>query len=307
MDLQMPEVDGLTATGMLRANPRFRDLPILAMTAHALVEERERCFKAGMNDHVTKPIDPDTLFAVLEKWAKPQQAQAPVRGKSPGEAGNAAELVIPMIDGVDVAGGLKRVAGNKKLFRSLLEQFVTKQANSAAAIAQTLEQRDLEGAERLAHTVKGVAGNLGIATVQRAAGGVEKAIRDRDGSVTPQLSALQSALATQIDAIRAALGDNTAGRATVQPFDKDQATAAIHRLRLLIEANDGDAADAVDEVAAVVAGEADAGLLDELRKSVSQFDFETARTKLSQIASSCHLSFESQHERQRPEKAHSAG
>ncbi|HTP34420.1 MAG TPA: response regulator, partial [Candidatus Acidoferrales bacterium] len=68
MDLQMPEMDGFTATRLLRADPRFKDLPIIAMTAHALVEERQRCLEAGMNDHVTKPIEPDALFAALKRW-----------------------------------------------------------------------------------------------------------------------------------------------------------------------------------------------------------------------------------------------
>ncbi len=70
MDLQMPEIDGFTATKLLRADPRFESLPIIAMTAHALVEERQRCLEAGMNDHVSRPIDPDALFATLARWTK---------------------------------------------------------------------------------------------------------------------------------------------------------------------------------------------------------------------------------------------
>jgi len=76
MDLQMPEMDGFTATRFLRAQPQFQGLPIIAMTAHALVEKRQRCLEAGMNDHVSKPIDPDALFATLLRWAKPRLAQA---------------------------------------------------------------------------------------------------------------------------------------------------------------------------------------------------------------------------------------
>ena len=76
MDLQMPEMDGFTATRLLRTQPRLQELPIIAMTAHALVEERQRCLEAGMNDHVSKPIDPDALFATLMRWAKPRQVQA---------------------------------------------------------------------------------------------------------------------------------------------------------------------------------------------------------------------------------------
>ena len=86
MDLQMPEMDGFTATRLLRAKPGLRALPIIAMTAHALVEERQRCLEAGMNDHVSKPIDPDALFATLMRWVKPRQGKLR-RRKQACEAG----------------------------------------------------------------------------------------------------------------------------------------------------------------------------------------------------------------------------
>ena len=96
MDLQMPEMDGYTATRLLRADTRFREIPIVAMTAHALVEERGRCLQAGMNDHVTKPIDPDALFATLARWTKPHAMTAPAGGK-PDAAG--VDMVLPEIPG----------------------------------------------------------------------------------------------------------------------------------------------------------------------------------------------------------------
>ena len=126
MDLQMPEMDGFTATRLLRAEPELQALPIIAMTAHALVEERQRCLEAGMNDHVSKPIDPDALFATLKRWAKPRQV-TPARAQA-RPAGSVDDVILPEIDGVDVANGLKRVAGNKRLYRDLLLQFAAKQA-----------------------------------------------------------------------------------------------------------------------------------------------------------------------------------
>ena len=139
MDLQMPEMDGLTATRLLRADPRFNDLPIVAMTAHALVEERERCLQAGMNDHVTKPIDPDALFAALARWTKPRGIARPVarRNREPSllrrQFRKSKELISP--------DGLRRVAGNRRLYRSLLEQFAAKQADADVKISEALESR----------------------------------------------------------------------------------------------------------------------------------------------------------------------
>ena len=94
MDLQMPEMDGFTATRLHPSQPRLQGLPIIAMTAHALVEERQRCLDAGMNDHVSKPIDPDALFATLTRWVKPRRVQhaaaeaRPARGRSCGSSRN---------------------------------------------------------------------------------------------------------------------------------------------------------------------------------------------------------------------------
>jgi len=135
MDALMPEIDGLTATRMLRPESRFNDLPIIAMTAHALVEERERCLQAGRIDHVTKPIDPDALFSTLARWNKPRQvASESTRTNVP--AGT--DPALHEIGGIDMNGGLARVAGNKRLYRRLLEQFVAKQADADTKIEQAL-------------------------------------------------------------------------------------------------------------------------------------------------------------------------
>ena len=107
MDLQMPEMDGYIATGLLRNDLRFQNLPIIAMTAHALVEERQRCLDAGMNDHVSKPISPDALFDTLLRWVKPKpkSASEPLTG-SPKQA---VEVFLPHIAGIEVEDGLARV------------------------------------------------------------------------------------------------------------------------------------------------------------------------------------------------------
>jgi signal transduction histidine kinase/DNA-binding response OmpR family regulator/HAMP domain-containing protein len=265
MDLQMPEMDGHTATKRLRADPRFQDLPIIAMTAHALVEERQRCLDAGMNDHVTKPIDPDALFAVLQRW-RPQSRGGALK-----------------IEGIDVEGGVKRVAGNTRLFRSLLEQFAAKQGEAGAAIAAALESGDRALAGRLAHTVKGVAGNLGIPAVQVAADQAERAIRDGAGADAGVLGQLSSAIRTAVDAIRKALGAGEKPAPVTKSFDAAAAAAAAERLKALLEANDGEAVEALADVEMAFAGVAEARLLDSLREDVVEFDFDAALSELAEI------------------------
>jgi PAS domain S-box-containing protein len=276
MDLQMPEMDGLTATRLLRADKRFDGLPIVAMTAHALVEERERCLQAGMNDHVTKPIDPDALFAALARWAKPRAEAAP--SKPPKAQGE-----LPEIEGVNTADGLKRVAGNVRLYRSLLEQFVAKESDAVSTIREALEKGDRETAERAAHTLKGVAGNLGIGRVQEGAARVEQAIRKNDSDVTNLLTELQASLAPQVEAIRAVV----AAPAPSEPmsrFDSQQTAEAIARLKSLLDANDGDAADAAIQVATALTGRVEASRLQTLQSLIDEFDFEGAKAVLLEVA-----------------------
>ena len=276
MDLQMPVMDGHTATRLLRADPRFQQIPIIAMTAHAMVEERQRCLEAGMNDHVTKPIEPEALFAALKRWVHtaPEKAAARVDDNE-----------LPAIEGVDVAGALKRVAGNRKLYRNLLEQFVAKQGDAAAQIRAALEGGDAALAGRIAHTVKGVAGNLGIVGVQAAAEKVERAIREKSSLPGNLQSELEAALQRAVEAIGPALSASSPAAPVEGPgrFDPEAASAAIARLKGLIEANDGEAVDALPELEHALAGTADRSHLDGLRDALGDFDFEKAGSLLAEI------------------------
>ena len=290
MDLQMPEMDGFTATKLLRRDPRLKKFPIIAMTAHALVEERQRCLDAGMNDHVSKPIDPDNLFSTLMRWAKPQPKEAVESQASPLPAKATDEVLLPEIAGVNLADGLKRVAGNRRLYRDLLRQFAEKQGDAAAQISTALESGDKSLAERIAHTVKGVAGNIGITEVQSAAQKVEKAIREGQDSVPALLGEFAGLMKTQANAIEQALRDTAATQpeeASPAPFSEEAAVAAIVRLRTLLEASDGDAEEAFRSLHALVAGTVEKPQLDALNASITDFDFEAALLKLNQIAEHC--------------------
>ena len=189
MDLQMPEMDGYQATAKIRSDPRFANLPIIAMTAHATIEERQRCLAAGMNDHISKPIDPALLFETVGRFYKPATGSALLGlpavlplpgGEGRGEGERALSVPdFPSVEGLDTKDGLTRVAGNQKLYLKLLRQFAEQQGPSVEQITTALGQGDTALAERLAHTLKGVAGNIGAKPVQAAAGVVEKLIRDR--------------------------------------------------------------------------------------------------------------------------------
>ncbi|HEY6304207.1 MAG TPA: response regulator [Terriglobales bacterium] len=294
MDLQMPVMDGFTATKLLRRDPCLKNLPIIAMTAHALAEERQRCLDAGMNDHVSKPIDPDVLFSTLLRWAKPRpshavESQAPIPARTT-PAKTVDEVILPEIAGINMADGLKRVAGNRRLYRDLLGKFVTKEGNAAARISTAIESGDVKLAERIVHTVKGVAGNLGITEVQSAAQKLEKAIREGQDSVTVLHGSFAVVLDTQVHAIDQAWRESAPARpegVQPSPFNGEAASAAIARLKSLLDASDGDAEEAFRNLQDVVAGAVDRPDLDALSASIGDFDFEAALVKLDEIAEQC--------------------
>jgi PAS domain S-box-containing protein len=180
MDIQMPVMDGYEATRAIRKKTRFKDLPILAMSASAMTQDREESLSAGMNDHVAKPIELQQLFSALLKWIKPgeREVNQGVRQKA---LGNRDEVDLPdELPGINIKTGLSRVGGNKKLYRDLLIKFHRDNQDITEQIQKALEKGDHELAQRLAHTVKGVAGNIGVGDVQMAAEVVEMKIKNEE-------------------------------------------------------------------------------------------------------------------------------
>ena len=286
MDLQMPEMDGFTATRLLRNRSQLQQLPIIAMTAHALIEERQRCLEAGMNDHVSKPIEPDALFATLIRWAKPRQRQG-AKTES-GAAKLRDEVMLPEIDGVDVAGALSRVAGNKRLYRDLLVQFAAKQAEVNSQVMAAINSGDHKLTERILHTVKGVAGNLGLGSISGAAERLERAISEGDSAVPALAEEFTRVANSQMQVIQTAMRnvmpDPAAAGGTSPRFDAREASVAIARLKALIESSDGDAAEAFVALEGTLAAICDQPRLSALSAAISEFDFDGARRSLDEIA-----------------------
>jgi CheY-like chemotaxis protein len=254
MDLQMPVMDGYQATAKLRSDARFATLTIIAMTAHATIEERQRCLAAGMNDHISKPIDPDNLFETVGwfyKPANPTGIPAPVAAKTiEAPAPKADELLV--IAGLDTNDGLTRVAGNRKLYLKLLRQFVEQQGPAVGEITAALAAGDVALAERLAHTLKGVAGNIGAKSVQSAAGALEKHIRAKAaaGEVDSVKQEVAAALAPLVAQMRSALNSappetppQTQVVSVASPEQSREAAAAL--IKLLSECDPG-AADFIE-------------------------------------------------------------
>jgi two-component system sensor histidine kinase/response regulator len=283
MDLQMPEMDGYQATARIRAEPSLADLPIIAMTAHAMAEERDRCLAAGMSAHITKPIDPELLYRTLTQFHHAGQAAAvPAKPVEPGLS----QDTLLEIDGLDVADGLKRVAGNMKLYRSLLGQFVEQQADAVSAVRSSLERQDFVLAERLLHTLKGVSGNLGAKATSELAANLEKPLKNRDyQSLDAELPGLAIELQRTIEAIRNSLVDDTLdSRPRASMSDPTETLALLKHLKQLLADDDGAALDYLLEMRERVEGILSDADLRALEKPVRDFDFAAALDCLASIA-----------------------
>ncbi|MFN3078104.1 MAG: response regulator, partial [Alphaproteobacteria bacterium] len=169
MDIQMPEMDGYAATRAMRAIPELAGLPIIAMTANAMAEESEKCLEAGMNAHLAKPIEPDRLFRVLLQWI-PVRESVPVRSNEasafppPNAVETSETLSLP---GIDWSFALGHLGGNSRLLRKLLLDFHHDHVGDALEIRQALASGDLARAQRITHTLKGITGTIGAATLHQ--------------------------------------------------------------------------------------------------------------------------------------------
>ena len=195
MDLRMPEMDGYEATTRIRANPRFADIPIVAMTAHVMADERLRCLEVGMNDHVAKPVEVSKLFATLRKWVgqsvaapEPRTAEIAVFGaphptfapvvrdvEAPGSPSpqEGAEG-LPDLPGLDVSGALARLGGNVALYTQVARQFLATQADAAASYRAAGEAGDGDRQKRIARTLGGLGASLGDATLAESASALQR-------------------------------------------------------------------------------------------------------------------------------------
>ena len=287
MDLQMPVMDGYQATGHIRADQRFDDLPIVAMTAHALIEERQKSIELRMNGYVTKPIDPEHLFRTLAQWYKPDLAEMDMDSTSPPAT---CELTSVLeIPGVDVSGALNRIAGNSRLYRTLLQKFVKERTFDAENIRQFLASGDIGSARAAAHFTKGIAGNLGIDKVYGAAVALEKVI-EPDLDATHVRRAVDTFARLLDDAIRD-IGHALATEASLQdgrgvlllqmPGD---ITEIIIKMRAMAIDDDAELAEYFGNVSNELATVLDAGEMAGLDGFINSYDFASTLPLIDTIA-----------------------
>jgi signal transduction histidine kinase/DNA-binding response OmpR family regulator/HPt (histidine-containing phosphotransfer) domain-containing protein len=290
MDMQMPVMDGVTASRHLRETYAADHLPIVAMTANAMKVDRDRCLDAGMNGFVTKPINPEDLWKALLTWVKVR----PELGQTAGDPAPATAIAIAIaatptaellpalrtVAGLDVDLGLSRTTNNPAFYASLLKKMVASQTDAVERIRQVLLAADPATAERYAHTLKGVAGNLGASPLQQAADRVEAALRKHEGDAVLQtaLSDTAQRLDELVQALKAVPGllEDAAPAAlhTLSSADRDAARHVVEDIKNMLRQDDAQAAELWEAHATVL--KALYPQADKIDAAINAFAFEEA-------------------------------
>lgn len=282
MDIQMPVMDGIEATRRIRERYSMESLPIIAMTAHTMAGDKEKCINAGMNGYVSKPIDTKQLFSVLLEFA-------------PSNTGRSRNLVEkqPITDSfkfdgsfdcIDLPSTLKRLNGKEHVLRDLLVSFEKEFSGACTLLTKYIECGDKDSARALAHTIKGAAGNLGMVDVYDEALALETLLEDgKDLEILTGVNTLCTHLCRVFDQIMG-LPTSEDGKADTDALTQGEIGILIEKLIGLLKDSDADAETLYLEKIRPFLDEDLATKLSEFEKHLDNFDFEQALVEVEKIA-----------------------
>ncbi|OSM02412.1 hybrid sensor histidine kinase/response regulator [Magnetofaba australis] len=288
MDLQMPNMDGLQAARAIRAQSPLPEAPIIAMTANAMAGDRERCLDAGMNDHVPKPIDADSLRDTLMRYLPDSRivaADALLTPSAQDDTDDEGGLL-----GVNMALGLQRVAGNTGLYAAMVRRFSQEHGEDMHKTLAALRQGSMGEAERIAHTFKGLCGGIGHDALWRAGNELEMAIA-QGGAQSSDLEALakrvQIVLTPFLDdcaqwLAQVGRASETTNASNPEPFDAQRCGAALEQLKqALLARNPRNAKAALAELDAMTLPSAARQVVEEIAPLIAKFKLKQAAEALA--------------------------
>ncbi|AGX87375.1 PAS domain-containing hybrid sensor histidine kinase/response regulator [Candidatus Symbiobacter mobilis] len=278
MDMQMPVMDGVTTTREIRKIHTPATLPIIAMTASVLAADREHCLEAGMNDFISKPLDPNQLWHVLPKWIAPRPSHTAPGVVTQGPTSSTGKAAFPLIEGLDTQKGLRRALGRTQLYESMLRRFVKSNRDWVAQCSAAIANEDRATVQRMVHTLKGNAGSICANELQTAFAEIEQAILAGATVDLVQKQVLQwePLLLRLIEAIDTALPATTQAPPVV---DAERLRTVCDKLESLLAFDDASVVDVIAESADLLRAAFPAHY-PALEQAIQLFDFETALAAL---------------------------
>jgi signal transduction histidine kinase/DNA-binding response OmpR family regulator len=279
MDLQMPGMDGYATTRHIRSDNRFDRIPIVAMTANAMSDVRQRCLDEGMQDYLSKPIDPDELHTCLRRWMGEAEERTPASVNVPDD--------LAGLQQIDAGRGLRHMAGKVDLYRRTLREFSQSQAGVVTALQSALARAEFDEFERLNHTLKGLAGSVGASALQAAAESLEQVLREQRRS--PSLPAVLGPCVVAVEhALQRVLAElhEWASRIVDTPprnLVNTPACVAMKQLTQLLDNFDGEAKDYFLMHRSEIAQLLSPRQLEVLGAYIQQYDFDAALTVLREL------------------------
>ncbi|EMN7216908.1 response regulator, partial [Vibrio vulnificus] len=283
MDMQMPVMDGITATKAIRERAEWATLPIVAMTANAMQSDVERCHEAGMNNHVAKPINVHNLYQVLSQYLSASNAASHTSSScstsgsqsNPDRPASADEDDLPTLSGINIKEAIFNTGGNKESYLSILSRFLEMQLEELPMFKEVVEKEDWDMAARMAHTLKGAAANLGVTPLAQLAVKMEKSIDHRSKTVIGELELAGVAL----DKLHAQLSEWQKRHVNVSEQECGEAAELYKRLVELVEQYDVAAVDVIKQ-----AKDCDVWTDEQkqlLINAIESFEFEQAKEMLT--------------------------
>ncbi len=291
MDIQMPVMDGYEATRAIRANPAFRNLPVIAMTAHAMASDRDKCMAAGMNDYVSKPVNPAELYSVLAAWVKPGDRVIIPAEPAKGAAAETGEIMLPhSLPGIFIGSGLRMCNDNRRLYRDLLVKFRNDRRHCAEYILDSLDAGLVAEAVRTAHTMKSVAGTLGARDLSEAAARLEQAINSGvPGVRDDQLELFRRELKVVVDGLDEAFREKNdepvlGTPLSLQTADREHIGRVIKELNELLARDIGQAIQRLDTLRNTLPAGDSMELFRVIERQMGEFDTDGVAATLTKLS-----------------------